>query len=76
MAQNDAFYRHATSGYGEIVNLDVIQTLRTRESGYLYDSRWYKPIATQKPSFLDTITASDVTSGLKTHFLQSKMTKM
>ena len=39
MAQNDAFYRRATSGYDEIANLEVIQTKRIRESGYLYDSR-------------------------------------
>ena len=26
MAQNDVFYRRATSGYGEIANLDIIPT--------------------------------------------------
>ena len=39
MAQNDAFYRRATSSYGEIADLEIIQTKRIRESGYLYDSR-------------------------------------
>ena len=28
MAQNDVFYRRATSGYAEIANLDIIQTKR------------------------------------------------
>ena len=52
MAQNDAFYWRVTFGYGEIVFLDVIQTMRIRESGYLYDSRWYKPTVTEEASFL------------------------
>ena len=52
MAQNDAFYWRVTFGYGEIVFFDVIQTMRLRESGYLYDSRWYKPTVTKEASFL------------------------
>ena len=55
MAQNDAFYRRATSGFGEIANLEIIQTKRIRESGFLYDSRWYKPTDTQKASFFGYI---------------------
>ena len=52
MARNDAFYRRATSSYGEIADLEIIQTKRIRESGYLYDSRWYKPTVTEEASFL------------------------
>ena len=71
MAQNGAFYRRATSGYGEIANLEVIQTKRIRESGYLYDSRCYKPTDTQKASFfwyiLPQVTSLPVK---KKHFSQ------
>ena len=31
-------YRRAISSYGEIADLEIIQTKRIRESGYLYDS--------------------------------------
>ena len=31
MAQNDVFYRRATSGYGEIANLDIIPTKRMKK---------------------------------------------
>ena len=51
MAQNGAFYRRATSGYGEIPNLEMIPTKRIRESVYLHDFRWYKLRETQKASF-------------------------
>ena len=47
MAKIDAFYRRATSGYDEIANLDIIQTERMRESGYLNDFRWDKSKVTQ-----------------------------
>ena len=33
MARNDAFYRRATSSYGEIADLEIIQTKRIRGSG-------------------------------------------
>ena len=36
MTQNDVFYRHATSGFGEIANLKTILTKCIRKSGYLY----------------------------------------
>ena len=52
MAQNDAFYRSATSSLGKIANLEIIHTKRTIASGYLYDSRWYKPTVTEEASFL------------------------
>ena len=47
MAKIDAFYRRATSGYDEIANLDMIQTERMWESGYLNDFRWNKSKLTQ-----------------------------
>ena len=60
MAQSDAFYWRVTSGYVEIVLLDVIQTMRTRESGYLDDSRWYKPTVTEEATRLYILPCQSV----------------
>ena len=55
MARNDAFHWRATSSYGEIADLEIIQTKRIRESGYLYDSRSYKPTVNQEAIFFGFI---------------------
>ena len=68
MAQNDVFYQRATSGYGEIANLDIIPTKRIKESCKLHDSRWYKSRVTKRASYLDTIPAKQRHFRFRRHF--------
>ena len=68
MAQNDVFYRRATSGNGEIADLDIIQTKRIKESCNLHDYRWYKSRVAKGASYLDIISAKQRHFRFRRHF--------
>ena len=77
MGQNNAFYWRATSSYGEIADLEIIQTKRIIGSGYQTIPSSTNQQSLRKPSFLDAFSLKQHHFRFKKkHFSQRKLAKM